>query len=90
MGTTILESGILNLGGGPANAGKGHPVIVSLVEVLEVDVVGVRILIFRLGGIVIYIRRLLYLCLIYSQGFSPGTTFLSFSSALPHSMIYLM
>jgi hypothetical protein len=40
--------------GGLTNPGKRNPVIVALIQVLEVDVVAIGILILRFGGIIIY------------------------------------
>jgi hypothetical protein len=54
VGAAVLQRGLLDLGVGPADAGKGDPVIVTLVKVLEVNVVGVGIFILRFGGIIIY------------------------------------
>ena len=50
----VVESGLLDLGGAGADAGEGHPVVVALVEVLEVHVVGVGVFILGFGGIIIY------------------------------------
>lgn len=49
----VLEGGLLDLGVGGADAGEGHPVVVALVEVLEVHVVGVGVFILGFGGIII-------------------------------------
>ena len=54
VGSAVLEGRLLDLGGGAADAGEGHPVVIALVEVLEVDVVGVGVFILGFGGIIIY------------------------------------
>lgn len=50
----LFEGRLLDALGGAPNPGKGDPVVVALVEVLEVHVVSVGILISRFGGIIIY------------------------------------
>ena len=54
VGVILFEGRLLDALAGAANHAKGHPVVVALVEVLEVHVVGVGILISRFGGIIIY------------------------------------
>ena len=55
MGTDIIMSGVLvDLYIGGFDAGVRDPVIIALVEVLEVDVVAVGILISRFGSVIIY------------------------------------
>jgi hypothetical protein len=54
VGVILFEGRLLDALAGAANPAKGHPVVVALVEVLEVHVVGVGILISRFGGIIIY------------------------------------
>lgn len=46
--------GVLYFQVGPTNAWEGDPVIVTLVEVLKVDVVAIGILISWFGGVIIY------------------------------------
>jgi hypothetical protein len=50
----VLPRSVLNFVVSPPDAREGHPVIVTLVEVLEVDVVTIGILISRFGGVIIY------------------------------------
>ena len=54
VGVILFEGRLLDALAGAANPAKGDPVVVALVEVLEVHVVGVGILISRFGGIIIY------------------------------------
>ena len=54
IGGVFVERHVLDLEVGLADARKGHPVVVALVEILKVHVVGVGILIFEFGGIIIY------------------------------------
>jgi hypothetical protein len=54
VGRIVFRVGVLDFEVGPADAGEGDPVVVTLVEVLEVDVVAVRILISWLCGVIIY------------------------------------
>ncbi len=51
---SVVEGGLLDPGGGGSDAREGHPVVVALVEVLEVHVVGVGVFILGFGGIIIY------------------------------------
>lgn len=53
-GVLFLASVVLDPEVGLADAGEGHPVIVTLVVILEVHVVAVRILISWFGGVIIY------------------------------------
>jgi hypothetical protein len=54
VGVILFEGRLLDALASTANPAKGHPVVVALVEVLEVHIVGVGILISRFGGIIIY------------------------------------
>lgn len=54
MRVIFIQRGFLDPRPSLLDAGKGNPVIVALVEVLEVHVVRVGILIFGFGGIIIY------------------------------------
>ena len=55
MGWIVLRSiVVLDSSGGRTDAGVGHPVVIALIEVLEVNVVAVGILISGLGGVIIY------------------------------------
>ena len=49
----VFRGCLFDLEVGLADAGIGHPVVVALVEVLEVHVVGIAILILGSGGIII-------------------------------------
>lgn len=54
VGWIVFGVGVLDFEVGPPDACESHPVVVTLVEVLEVDVVAVGILISWLCGVIIY------------------------------------
>lgn len=55
VGGGVVGGGVVvDFEGRPVDARGGHPVVVTLVEVLEVDVVAIGILISSSGRIIIY------------------------------------